>query len=1491
MAFTLCSCGQQQGSDADTATAGTDVVATTDAATHDAATPSDVSTQNDTAARAADTFAPPCTCDNAKDTVCQRNRCDATGQCVMTPVVAGTPCEDGDPCSIGDTCQAGACKAGATNACACKADKDCPDDGDLCNGTTYCDTELFPWRCRLNTSSIVTCAPTNSACQTAACDTATGKCAVTNQPDGLACKDADPCTSDDACANGACVGVQTCVCKTTADCANDDDGNPCNGTLYCASDTGKCSLNPATVVQCNAAADAACVKNQCAAATGLCTLQAAPPSTACEDGEPCTKGDHCAGGECVTGTNTCLCESNADCASKDDGDKCNGIKFCDKSDSTCKFNPASVVSCQTVNDTACAVAVCMPSQGTCTQLARKDVIADCTAAAGSAKSCHWRLKKPGEQGDPGPFGCDDGDTCTSGDVCEGTTCKPAAVTCKCKSNADCIDSDGDVCTGTDYCDKSLAVPACVFNPASKVFCSKKDDTDCLAAQCDSKTGQCGLQPAKAGTSCDDGKPCTKTTHCDAVGGCAGGSAVVCDDSKACTVDACDAKTGCTHTLRTCADGNSCTADVCEAKTGQCVFTKAADGAVCNADGNGCTVNDTCAAGVCLVGKPLQCAGQTAACQELECQSTGPLEFKCVAVPLADGTDCDDGKGCVGGHTCNKGGCVTAANARTFVKSFGANLGYEDLRAVAVLGDGSILIGGARRTKQADKPDANVAHARVLSRFGDAIKEFAPDPQKGHADAGYFGFAPAFDGTFYAGVNAFDGTAVRARLERRKDDGTLVWTAVQAVPKYGTRGTHLDRRLTGELAMGVELTLPDKSHAGIAMLRLKANGTELSSAVIARTGAWLQSLAFLADGRIATSGFSVINGAGWSAVYQAIDVVDATGAAVWSFGLGTGQGEHEAMLLRPLAGGASSFMFAQTVSGKHKRWVRHYNAAGEQLVEHDLPPGLHMRAAVPIGDAGSALLGDTDDAGTKKDLLLAAVGGGGDPHWTRKLDTGGADHATGIAALADGGYVIVGRAVFADHTAGTVWRTSAFGHHICGPIGKCDGKQTAACDDGKPCTRDDCDATLGCTHAPDPAFWCDPKDGCATSGGCQSGSCTPDHNGRLFAAISEIGNTFWPRSIVTLNETPKGYEMLSLHEKAGKQSVHRVTYDNKLRFTKLEDGLPTCGVPISDTLRGHRAADGSYVFGSTVPSGSSKSARFCRSGDASLNVARDGYEAIDIRHGPGPLTYLVGRRVSDGGYLLEGATQGSKVLWAGFSRGSTNHHAAGLAVDVFGDVLVVGALGAGDTALGTADARDTKGAVLFSKQLAAKGVVLGAGAGRGATGWVVAGTQHANSFVSTSFIAALGKTGTTLWTYVPASPDHTDITAVLVRKDGTIVGRGGAGSGDKRRPIFVGLHPGGAEMFRAQAEHPIGNPFTPARDAFFEHSSGALVSGAIGRWTSGPSNTVPGLVYANAWGQSSCAHAGKCAPLANDACDDKNACTTDWCAPEKGCSHAAITGCK
>ena len=82
--------------------------------------------------------------------------------------------------------------------------------------------------------------------------------------------------------------------------------------------------------------------------------------------------------------------------------------------------------------------------------------------------------QPVKDADKGPLKCQDDDPCTTGETCEGKTCKPSAVTCLCQTNADCVlKDDGDLCNRIYYCDKSLKVPACAFNPASVVFCPQE----------------------------------------------------------------------------------------------------------------------------------------------------------------------------------------------------------------------------------------------------------------------------------------------------------------------------------------------------------------------------------------------------------------------------------------------------------------------------------------------------------------------------------------------------------------------------------------------------------------------------------------------------------------------------------------------------------------------------------------------------------------------------------------------------------------------------------------------------------------------------------------------------------------------------------------------------------------------------------------------------------------------------------------------------------
>jgi len=73
-----------------------------------------------------------------------------------------------------------------------------------------------------------------------------------------------------------------------------------------------------------------------------------------------------------------------------------------------------------------------------------------------------------------------------------------------------------------------------------------------------------------------------------------GTPLECNDSNACTTDACDPLVGCTHATLSCNDGNVCTTDSCSPATG-CQFSN--NTAPCADDGNACTT-DVCSAGAC-----------------------------------------------------------------------------------------------------------------------------------------------------------------------------------------------------------------------------------------------------------------------------------------------------------------------------------------------------------------------------------------------------------------------------------------------------------------------------------------------------------------------------------------------------------------------------------------------------------------------------------------------------------------------------------------------------------------------------------------------------------------------------------------------------------------------------------------------------------------------------------------------------------------------------
>ena len=208
-------------------------------------------------------------CDGGADTACAVNACKpATGMCAPAPAPDGTPCEDGEKCTAADACKAGVCAAGVS-VCQCQKDADCDplQDGNLCNGTLVCNPKANA--CVVDLATKVTCTTAaDTACLRNTCVPATGACKPTATADATACQDGDPYTVGDHCKAGTCAaGQDVCACKMDKDCAALEDGNACNGTLYCTKKR-TCAVDLATVVTCTTTGDTACTKNTCQAKTG-----------------------------------------------------------------------------------------------------------------------------------------------------------------------------------------------------------------------------------------------------------------------------------------------------------------------------------------------------------------------------------------------------------------------------------------------------------------------------------------------------------------------------------------------------------------------------------------------------------------------------------------------------------------------------------------------------------------------------------------------------------------------------------------------------------------------------------------------------------------------------------------------------------------------------------------------------------------------------------------------------------------------------------------------------------------------------------------------------------------------------------------------------------------------------------------------------------------------------------------------------------------------
>ncbi|TMA49444.1 MAG: hypothetical protein E6J76_13240, partial [Deltaproteobacteria bacterium] len=320
-----------------------------------------------------------------------------------------------------------------------------------------------------------------------------------------------------------------------------------------------------------------------------CTF--ASPSTACDDGDPCTANDKCDGqGHCpVMSFTTAACTDNNACTTAD---------TCDNA-GHCAGGPPP--NCDDSN--VCTTDTCDPATG-------------CAHSNNTAS-------------------CDDGNACTTADTCAGGSCVGGPPP-NCNDNNPCTAEGCDPATGCTHttladltacedgnlCTQSGACLGGTCVGSNPIVCTAQDQCHVIGL-CNAQTGVCSNPAAPDGTSCSDGNACTQTDSCQS-GSCNGSNPVVCAPPDQC------------HE-----------AGVCDPATGTCSYAPKTDGTSCN-DGNACTQSDSCQAGVCTGTNPVACTALD------QCHDAGTCDTAtgtCSNPNKADGSTCTDGNACTQTDSC------------------------------------------------------------------------------------------------------------------------------------------------------------------------------------------------------------------------------------------------------------------------------------------------------------------------------------------------------------------------------------------------------------------------------------------------------------------------------------------------------------------------------------------------------------------------------------------------------------------------------------------------------------------------------------------------------------------------------------------------------------------------------------------------------------------------------------------------------------------------
>lgn len=590
---------------------------------------------------------------------CHTSYCDPLHGCLYVPD-DGAACDDLNECTSNTTCSSGVCGGGMQSDCF----------NEIICGQSYCSPN---YGCLLSVANDCAACTNTSDCPYYACKQATcfnGTCSYV--PDDLAlndCNDGQAANGEEHCYLG------TCMLGTPPSC---DDDNPCTADSYdyagqrCVheplSSGSSCLQGTSDLCALEAQCDAQgnCLTQQsrpcddsnpcrvstgCNPSTGLCTYLQLDDASACNSKDSCS--DHA---KCYNGV--CNVVDYVDCHTTG---WCSSSTYCIEGEGVCAptiYNddlPCSDNNDCTVGDTCNSAFMCIPGEYSPCQerlledpqcqalLCSNDTAATCTVVnLDDQTPCFTGIQR-------GP--CSGSDVCLTGRC---TRLFNAGFVCREADQSGC--DVEEVCVHDyDYCphdDKVANGTAC----ESQYFCYSTTcqdgqclrdlptdcsayDTECTSGYCDEQARSCTYTNKMNGLSCMGSEfgQCVSYSSCY-YGYCATyyyDTTVSCDDSNICTYDehcsgydnSCigGVELNCTYLNTQCSQG------VCSDLTGLCYSENVNEGALCNADTNPCTVNDTCLSGACVVGQPMNCSYLNEDCQYGTCVAQTSTAAQCEVV--------------------------------------------------------------------------------------------------------------------------------------------------------------------------------------------------------------------------------------------------------------------------------------------------------------------------------------------------------------------------------------------------------------------------------------------------------------------------------------------------------------------------------------------------------------------------------------------------------------------------------------------------------------------------------------------------------------------------------------------------------------------------------------------------------------------------------------------------------------------------------------------